>query len=158
MYDKWIPINTEATVYVPADMPCQLKLSTPYNQQLGDFTFPDTIQLSQGETLDLGPCYFKQGVPVCVKVVDSQGLPLEGFPVRMEIQKNRWSVPHMSNIKGVTSFYMIPNTSGKFGACRNHNKSRGGSPLIESIEYTAGDTIEPGQVFEIVLSEEFLGR
>jgi hypothetical protein len=54
-------------------------------------------------------------LPVAVRVVDSQGRPVEGAPVRlMHAGDNGWSVAHNTDQGGLARFHAPRNSAGRF--------------------------------------------
>lgn len=109
IYDKWLKQNSRQSFYVPAGVNLQVELCTPYESQWCPFTFPETINLAHGETLDLGKCTFETALKIFVKVVNSSGIPVEGVPVRKS-----GSVAHNTDENGIVEFNIPPYSKGDF--------------------------------------------
>jgi hypothetical protein len=152
-YDKWLRQDEAQSFHVPAGLNVRIKLEAPYDDQWCPTVFEETINLAQGETLDLGRATFQPALRVSVKVVSSAGEPIEGVPVRKRIGDNGWDVPHNSDEKGVCRFNLCPYTEGEFGV---HYEGEEDLDLRETIHYEIAGPNDTNNVYTFQISDEML--
>lgn len=117
-YVHWLTLNEVQPVYVPADVKLKLQLECPYDDKWAPATVKETLQLKAGTTHDAGDLSFAEGMKCAARVVDKDGKPVEGMPVRrMYVGTNAWSVAHNTDKEGLAHFYVHPNSRGHFRAC-----------------------------------------
>ena len=149
-YNKWLRQNKRQSFYVPADVNLKVQLSMPYESQWCPFTFSETINLAQGETLNLGKCTFGPALKIFIKVIDSSGEPIEGVPVRKP-----GSVAHNTNENGIVKFNIPPYSKGDFVvAYWGDNKEY--LHLRESIPYEIAGPEDDGSEYIFQISDEML--
>ncbi|MBW8017405.1 MAG: hypothetical protein FVQ82_14585 [Planctomycetes bacterium] len=150
-YDGWIEKgNVRQSISVPAGVDMKLRLRTPYEDTLCDYTYPETFKLAQGQVLDLGECTFAPTIKVFLKVVDSSGTGVEGVPVRVP-----GSVAHNTDSKGLVQFYRPPGTKGKF-TVYSRQSDNGYKTLSESADYNVAGPEDEGSEYILKLSDEIL--
>ena len=154
-YDKWLRQNEARTFHVPAGLNLRIKLDTPYDDQWCPIIFEQTINLAQGEVLDLGRHTFQPALKVSVKVLNSAGESVEGVPVRKRVGGGGWDVPHNSDEKGVARFNVCPYTEGEFGVFYEV-EDEDDVALRESIPYEVAGEEDSGREFIFTLSDEML--
>ena len=152
-YDKWLTPNKVQTFNVPAGLNLRVKLDAPYDSQWCPIAIDRTINLMQGEMLDLGSHSFEPALKVAVTVVNSAGELLEGVPVRVQHGDNGWGIAHNSDEQGISRFYVVPYAKGVFGVIHH---GEGGVFLRESIPYQVGGKEDEGRRFTIQLSDEMV--
>lgn len=100
------------------------------------------------------PIRFSLALPAVVRVLDAQGQPVEGVPVRRH-HGNMRSVAHNTDAKGEAHFYVYPNSKGRFAVDEydfpKRHKAAKGKNL--SVKYTVAD-MAPEKPFEITLTDE----
>ncbi|MHC4085744.1 MAG: hypothetical protein ACYSU3_12115 [Planctomycetota bacterium] len=151
-YCRRVERNKPQTIHVPAGV--RLKVQVRPLQDLKNvwvpFTYPQTVSLEQGETLDLGKCEIKRSMMVVVKVVDSAGNPVEGVPVENPIEE--WLGPKSTDSSGIVRFYVYPHSEGEFSIkCRKHN-------LWEYVSYEVGGKEDSGREFLLLISDELISH
>jgi hypothetical protein len=154
-YDKWIRRNEVQSVYVPASVKLKLQLRTPYGDDLDDYTYPQTIFLSQGQTMDLGECSFVNNIRLYVKVVDVQGNPVEGVPVRKKIGRS-YDIPSMSDAEGISEFMVPPGSGGEFAVTYWGAEDKSHKHLVESIPFQTIDRADEGTTYSFEISNEMV--
>jgi hypothetical protein len=113
-YVHWLTLNESQPVYVPANIRLRVEFETPYEDQWDDAVV-ESMQLKPGEIKDVGKVTFAANLPVSVRVVDRQGQPIEGVPVRQKyLRDNAWSVAHNTDEEGLARFYAPRNSEGQF--------------------------------------------
>jgi hypothetical protein len=116
-YVHWLTLNEVQPVFVPADVRLKLRLECPYDDKWAPAQIKEPLQLKPGETYDAGDLSFAEGMKCSVRVVDKDGKPVEGMPVRrMYVGANAWSVAHNTDKEGLAHFYVHPNSRGHFRA------------------------------------------
>lgn len=152
-YVHWLTLNEVQPVYVPADVKLQLRLECPYDDKWAPALVKETLQLKAGTTHDAGDLSFAEGMQCAARVVDKDGKPVEGMPVRrMYIGTNAWSIAHNTDKEGLAHFYVHPNSRGHFRA----SDLPGGMALEKSnliVEFAVDDK-PPAQPPTIMVTEE----
>lgn len=116
-YVHWLQLNEVQPVFVPADVRLKLRLECPYDDKWAPAQIKEPLQLKAGETHDVGDLTFAEGMQCSVRVVDKDGKPVEGMPVRrMYVGTNAWSIAHNTDKEGLAHFYVHPNSRGHFRA------------------------------------------
>jgi hypothetical protein len=129
-YVHWLTLNEVQPVFVPANVRLKLRLECPYDDKWAPAQIKEPLQLKSGETHDAGDLTFAEGMKCSVRVVDKDGKPVEGMPVRrMYVGTNAWSIAHNTDRDGLAHFYVHPNSRGHFRASdlfqgREFGKSR----------------------------------
>jgi len=152
-YDAWIAQNKAQSFHVPAGLNLRVKLDTPYERQFCPIEIPQVIHLAQGQVLDLGRHEFKPALEVYVQMTNTQGLAIEGVPVRVLRNGDTWSVAHNTDESGIALFHVAPNSHGQFGVSYH---GEGGLYLNETIPYDMGGNQDSGRQFTLQLSDEIL--
>jgi hypothetical protein len=155
-YSYWYAPNVTQWVFVPAEVPVQLVVSTPYTEQLCPFAYPQSVCLVQGATMNLGPCTLPQALTVVVQVLDRQGRPREGIPVSRQ-GGDAPSLVRNTDENGLASMYVRPHSSGRFSVSAHMTdvgRARGLRP--EAISFEVGGPEDQGRQLTLVLSDEML--
>ena len=154
-YDKWVEHNQIQSVYVPADITLKLQLRTPYEEDVDDYTFPHEVHLTQGQTLDMGECQFDSNVPFYVKVVDTDGQPLDGVPVRKRIGRS-YQINVSTNSNGVAELWASVGSKGEVCVCAWDIDREHHSHLVDSVPFQIESRQDEGATFTLKLSDEML--
>ncbi len=113
-YVHWLTLNELQPVFVPAGIHLSVRFETPYDDQWAPTTAED-ILLDQRATQEVGDLHFAACLPATARVVDSQGMPVEGIPVRrMYRGENVWSLAHNTDAEGLAHFHLRPDSAGQF--------------------------------------------
>ena len=86
----------------------KLSLRVPYDKQLCPLVIPIEIYLQQGQHLDLGPWTLPAAQLYVVRVLDPDGRPIEGLPLRQQREAEHWGVAHNTDEFGDVYFYARP--------------------------------------------------
>lgn len=114
-YVHWLVMNEAQPLYIPADLPMKVRFDCPYDDKWTTINIEKEVRLKQGETLDLGELKFVASLPMVAKVVNENGEPIEGAPVRKKLlAHDSWSVVHNTDKEGKAAFYAPPATRGQF--------------------------------------------
>jgi hypothetical protein len=156
-YEECIRKNKRSTFCVPAGLNLLVQLRIISNTRWHPITVDETINLQQGETLDLDSYTFQPALKVFVKVVNSVGEPVEAVPVRNKTGK-RYQYPlHSTDPNGMTQFYVLAYSSGEFVVDYYEDKRDPDSVrLRESTAYEVGGEEDAGREFTITISDEML--
>jgi hypothetical protein len=152
-YDSWLRQNKAQTFHVPAGLNLRVKLEAPHDDQWCPIVFDETINLAQGEVLDLGRVNFQLALKALVKVVNSAGEPIEGVPVSKRVGDGGWGVPHNSDEKGVCRFNLCPYTEGEFVV---HYEGEEDLDLRETIPYEIAGPNDANSAYTFQISDEML--
>jgi hypothetical protein len=110
----WLTLNESQPVQVPASIRLQVRFETPYDDKW-DAAVTGAIQLEPGATKEIGDLQFAATLSVAVRVVDRQGKPVEGVPVRQKYHgDNAWSVAHNTDRDGLAQFHAPRKSEGQF--------------------------------------------
>jgi hypothetical protein len=113
-YVHWLTLNEPQPVYVPAGLRLRVRFDTPYDDKWDAAVVAD-VNLEPRATKEIGDLHFPANVPVKVRVVDPQGKPIEGVPVRQkDVDDNAWSVAHNTDKEGLAQFYAPQKTESEF--------------------------------------------
>jgi hypothetical protein len=116
------------------------------------FTFPQTINLRQGEMLDLGVGEIQLAPQVFVKVVDSNGIPVRGIPVQHWLKGYGVLLTKSTDENGIVSFYGRCNQEAKFIVC-----SEGAGPkLKEELPYEIRSEEDMNSEFILSVPDELI--
>jgi hypothetical protein len=152
-YDKWLQQNKVQTFNIPSGLNLQIQLDTPYDRQWCPILVEQTINLAQGQVLDIGRLDFQPAVQIAVQVVNSAGQPLEGAPVRLLQNGKAWTVAHNSDESGISRFFVVPHSRGQFGVAYH---SPDGPHLNEMIDWEIGGPEQAGLQFTLQLSDQMV--
>jgi hypothetical protein len=152
-YDGWLEPNEPVTFHVPADIIVRVTLRTPYADEWAPLELPDAFHLAQGETVDLGRVELTPSTAVTVTVVDGEGKPLEGVPVRFG-SGQCYGLPHTSNQNGVAFFQIPPNAQGRFAVTYDDVRvTPPGSSSHNVVEAPVDMVADPMDDWELVLPD-----
>ena len=144
--------NRTLTFPVPAELNMQIELRASWDRRWCPLTIPQTINLQQGQTLNLGHWALQPAIKICVKVIDSAGEPVEGVPVKYMVSGKSWSRVHNTDENGIAWLNVPPYSKGEFAiSCWEE-----GLELKEGIAYEIGGEEDAGREFTMTLSDEML--
>jgi hypothetical protein len=116
-YVHWLELNEVQPVFVPAGVRLKLLFDCPYDDKWAPGLIKEPMLLKAGTTHDAGDVTFAEGMQCAVRVVDKDGKPVEGMPVRrMYVGTNAWSIAHNTDKEGLAHFYLHANSRGHFRA------------------------------------------
>jgi hypothetical protein len=134
--------------HVPAGVRFKMKFSIPYEEKWCIPDIPQTINLKQGETLDLGRFVFDPALKIFLKVIDSAGKPVVGVPIV------RWFDDISHNIRaletdssGKAAFYVEPNLEVKFTIYRDQKSWK----ILKTVTCEVGGREDEGKEFTVKL-------
>lgn len=150
VYNEAVLPNRVHTFYVPVGMDLYMAFYVQYDRknEWSPAGVPEDIRLEHRQIVDVGRCEIKRSIPVIVRVVSSEGNPLEGIPVEHSIQK--WMGTHSTNSDGIVRFKVHLHSGGEFGVrCRTHG-------LYEYVSYDVGGQEDSGREFLLLISDELI--
>jgi hypothetical protein len=154
-YKGWIEQNEPQHVFVPAGATLKLQLQMPYDDQWSPFVTEESFSLGHGEVLDIGRIELKPALKVYVKVVNPDGEPVEGVPVR-KLVGNTGSVAHNTDEKGRVMFYLPPYSRGKFYVSYYGRAEEGRIRLKEELPFQIIGEENSESEFILELSDDML--
>jgi hypothetical protein len=115
---NWLKVNEQQPLYVPAGARLKVMFDTPYDEQWTAINPQETLLLNTEQTKDLGDLKFAPSAKVEASVMDENGKPMEGVPLRkMRTGQNEdektWSVAHNTDAEGKATFHAPACSSGK---------------------------------------------
>ena len=114
-YAHWMKINELQPIYVPSGVSLRIQLFSPYAEEFSRTLLPKLIYLNQGETLTIGEVEVQAAIRLDIDVLDGKGAPQEGIVVRRyDEEENALGLPHSTDAKGKTSFFVDRHSSGRF--------------------------------------------
>ena len=113
-YVHWLSLNEPQPLFVPAGVRLRLKFDSPYDDAWAPAVIEKPIQLQPGETFEIGDLHFAVALALTVRVVDQNGQPLEGIPVRRRYDDGLGSVAHNTDAAGLAYFKVLPSSRGQF--------------------------------------------
>jgi hypothetical protein len=155
-YVHWLKLNVQQAIYVPAGVRLQMRFETPYNDEWCPTIIDKPLQLEAQQVLEIGDLRLSASLPATVRVIDSQGNPVEGAAVRrMYTDERVWSVAHNTDKKGIAHFHLHPGSKGQF---RVYDMPGRPEPVAAKNLVIAFETGKgaPGQPFEIIVTDEQL--
>lgn len=151
-YKQRLPVNQLQSVYVPAGV--TLTLVIQRQETASAPIMVENVRLTQGETLDLGRVEFARAIQVVVRVLDSQGQPLEGITVRCLAERIGYGFRQgVSDGEGRAHVHIPPNSQGQLIVDFFDRETR--TNVREGISYQIADE-DAGKEFVLSLSDEFL--
>jgi hypothetical protein len=105
----------DAMFLVPANAPLHMTIHPP-DAGLIPVRMVETVRVGPGQVVDLGEVRFAKAfsIPAAVHVVDDQGNPVEGVPIRT-FSGNCWSLPCLTDKEGLAQFDVSPGVTEKVG-------------------------------------------
>jgi hypothetical protein len=148
-----LKMNHEHTFPVPAGVDFRLRLTTRYESLCPPY-IPQTINLKQGELLNLGRCVFEPAIQIFLKVVDSVGEPMSSIAIAKrpnDPYNTRGSLLgvkfHRTSKSGRVAFYVRPNSQAKFDIYRDVRTS----DVIKTVTFKMGGREDEGKEFVVQL-------
>jgi hypothetical protein len=146
---RYLRTNEPETIFVPANAPFRLKLEISYADQWAPLEVDEVFNAKHGETIDAGKLLLQPAIPIFIKVVDPQGQPVEGVPLRLP-----QTVAHITDIEGRAKFYVPENSSGSAGIQYHNIETK--KSMGKLIQYEVQGKEDAGKEYLIQLSEEEL--
>jgi hypothetical protein len=116
-YVHWLTMNEQQPLYVPAGVNMRLRFDSPYDDKWAPATMDKPVQLKAGASQEIGDIQFAPCLPASVRVVNKDGAPIEGVPVRRKFTDgDAWCVAHNTDKDGLAYFHVRPNSQGQFWA------------------------------------------
>jgi hypothetical protein len=151
VYNQGIPLRKKKIVHVPAGVRLKLQVRPLTDNEYAwvPYTYPQTIFLRQGETLDLGPCEIRKTIHIFVKVVDIQGKPVEGIPIEHPLaEQTEQTERHNTDAQGKVRFSVYPHYKGHFTiSCETHGAQA-------QMPFEVGGDGDTGREFVFPISEQ----
>ncbi len=134
------------SIHVPAGVNLQLELRPSFGREEDwtPFTIPQRINLKQGQSLDLGNWEIFKLVPVVVRVVNKDGLGIEGIPV-VDSQGPGWT--RTTSIDGTVRFKVHAHSRGLFRVTKDYRN-------YDSVAYRVGGEEDAQREFELAISDD----
>jgi len=125
-----------------------MKFSISYEDKWCIPDIPQTINLKQGEVLDLGRFVFEPAIRIFIKVLDSAGERVEGAPVVRSYDDPYHNVrAHKTNEAGKASFYVEPNSEVTFNVFQDEKSWK----VLKAVTFKIGGRENEGKVFILKL-------
>ena len=156
LYSHSYAPNVEQVVFVPAEVPLQLTVTTGPDDRLCPWTYPQIVCLPQGAVMDLGSCSLQESLSVVLQVVDRDGRPLEGVPVKRAMGRTL-STTHNTDENGLATLRVAPHSHAHLGVFPFTLRDRAARRLKpETVAIEVGGVEDEGRQFTLVLSEDLL--
>ncbi len=156
LYSHSYTPNVEQVVFVPAEVPLQLTVTTGPDDRLCPWTYPQVVCLPQGAVMDLGPCSLQESLWVVLQVIDRAGRPLEGVPVRRTMGRNLGTT-HNTDENGLATLRVAPYSHAHLGVFPFTLQDRTAHRLKpETVAFDVGGVEDKGRQFTLVLSDDLL--
>jgi hypothetical protein len=144
--------------YVPAELNFQLQFRPwmrvyPCQTDWAPMTFPHSINLRQGEVLDLGRVEIKRALTLFVELTDSTGQPREGVPVTACDQYGR--ATSNTGEDGFAVFKLAHDSKGQL-VVESPSKAAEMPRLRQTIPYEITGPEDANTVYTIQLSDKML--
>jgi len=148
--------NDAHTFYVPAGLKLNLSFYLEHNPDYkwAAAIVPQTVNLKQGELLDLGGLKIPPAPRIFVKAVDSAGACVRDVPVQHWFEKVGLLQTKNTDENGLVGFYSRYNRKGKF-VVGNENDGRG---LYTSLSYEIRSEEEIGTEYTLTVSERIISH
>lgn len=151
-----IPVNKTSERLVPAELAVRLSFKAGDDARWLPRN-PKPLNLSQGETKDLGALTFELALPVQVQVVNPEGKPVAGVSVRRLQSRGEdkvWSIGKETNANGLVRFFVPKNSKASFQASPDiFAPGNSGKHFAVRADFQAKD-FPPRKPIEIRLSDE----
>ena len=145
-------LNRVRRFYVPAEVNLKVEFQAPYGQDLATVRVPTAMTLKPGELRDLGEIAVRQAPKLTVQVVDAKGAPIKNADVRRVYQDGAADVPHSTDDKGETTFFVQPQSSGRFVVDVPTSSGSSDAPNL-SAAFEIGEDAAPREPYKITLSD-----
>lgn len=148
--------NARQSVSVPAGVRMTLFVYDTIESPWAPLAVP-SIQVQQGETVDVGRLELGPGVTIVVKVIDPAGNPFKG--ARLNCHDDRWGywgVTAITNSAGITQAHVAPSSKGKFSMFCPDETMRGRLEAI--VPYEVAGAEDDGREFVLQLPVAFAER
>jgi hypothetical protein len=110
---SWLKLNEKQPLYVPAGLRFELNFSTPYQDEWSVIGPKKTFLLEPGEEADIGDLTFVASPRITITVLDDEGKPVEGIPLRRNPEGTRsWTIVHNTGANGKAGFFVPSGVSG----------------------------------------------
>jgi hypothetical protein len=153
-YVHWLKLNQLQPVYVPAGVRMRMRLEAPYNDEWAPGVVELPMPVEHRATFEVGDVHFAAGLAASVRVVDRNGNPVEGAPVRRTYDESRaWSVAHNTDKEGLAHFHLHPGSRGKFRVMEFPGGVRIDDAKNLVTQFEVGDQ-PPAKPFEITLTDD----
>lgn len=147
--------NEPQVVQVPAGVDIQIRFAAKGYRRRWCPIFTGTINVKQGQTLDLGCLTIEPEVPIHVQVIDSTGNPIIGIAVaHMDVTgRDIVVLPPVTDANGIAKFMVPPYYKARFsvGYRDKHNKY-----ISESITYETNGPQDANSIFTLQVSDKML--
>jgi hypothetical protein len=145
---------TAQTLHIPAGPELTLKIHMVLEYRWLPIVIAG-VRLEQGELLDLGRLDFPPAIKVPVRLVDSQGQPLEGIAV-MHHDERGWYTGQkaITNESGIALLYVPPHSTGRFLVTSGEPGASTGP--IEWTPYEVAGPEDRDKQFTLQLSDEMI--
>jgi len=152
--DFSVHLNKQCSFYVPAELNLQLQLRPRYDesQQWSPLTIAESVNLQQGQRLDLGRWKIQRTIKVFVEILDSTGGPVEGVPVTAISQYGDTSCN--TDEYGLAPFDVAPDAKGEFVVEHKPADSSDEPHLREALPYEITSPEDANTVFTLRVSDE----
>jgi hypothetical protein len=170
-YDKALKRNKAQTVAVPAGVKLRVAVvvSDGVESKWAPVIIDKIVEARQGEEVNLGRAELRRRIPVIVKVVSSNGEPVEGVGVRYQADGGQRGITYYTDENGLVHFNVRPDTTGKFSvtskidygwntAFERPNGDRNEKPIEESIRYQVRGEEDSNKEFVLKISDELSQR
>ena len=145
---------TTQTLHIPAGLELTLRIHMVLEYRWLPIVIPG-VRLEQGEIRDLGRLDFPPAIKVPVKLVDSQGQPLEGIAVRHHDERGWYTGQKaVTNENGIAFFYVSPYLTGRFLVARDDREASKGPN--EWTPYEVAGPEDTDKQFTLQISDEML--
>lgn len=120
----WLKENEQQALYVPAGVRMKMVFLAPYHEKWMIVGGDESFVLQQGQTKDLGVLNIVPAARIVISVIDEQGRPVEGIPLRIMLDgSNSWCVAHNTDAKGMATFYAPCGSAGNAAVIDFPNRS-----------------------------------
>lgn len=145
--------NKGQSFYVPVGLNLQLQLRMPYNKEWSAITIAESINLQQGQTLDLGRRMIQPAVKVFVDVISTAGNPVEGVPVAALCRYGETT--HNTDENGIAQFDLARYSKGEF-VVQYYEDDPNQMYLREAVPYEIAGEEDAGCVYTLSISDDML--
>jgi len=152
VYYPRLTMNQAQNCYVPAGVSLKMTFNIPFDGRWCIPDIPQTINLKQGETLDLGRYVFDPRMKVFIKLVDSSGNPVGRFPVEHLFGDTGEIIEAHTNEKGMLGVFVIHKCKGRFSIGDKND----GPNLYKELYYEVDGIKDDGKTLTLEVPDEIL--